>query len=196
MYMLDTQTDPKTQTVNYVTLELTSLGEGDTRQTTIRPVMRLTSALETGWFKLSRSQSTSPDWLVFSRVGDDFSALMQIDLQAEDYTKSIGIKQGFLIKSMGFKKAIARDFDRDLHILRFISPERNFNILKINSEDLTITDGQVSTEWKKALELDPQGVTRFATFARDGDFWVFGNDQTPGESKVTVLAKDQIINLE
>ena len=64
--------------------------------------------------------------------------------------------------------------------------------------DLTISDSeQVPERLRDALELDSNNITRFRTFTRLGDFWIFGNDYGDGlfgtDRKVTILAHEHII---
>jgi len=54
----------------------------------------------------------------------------------------------------------------------------------------------ISEEWKKALELDVQGFTRFYTFARHGDFWAFGNDHSEsGDKRVTIMIDNESVSI-
>ena len=63
---------------------------------------------------------------------------------------------------------------------------------------MTISDSeQVPDRLHAALELNAENITRFNTFTRIGNFWIFGDDQADGvfgsDRKVTVLAHDHII---
>ena len=78
--------------------------------------------------------------------------------------------------------ALARDFDPENGILSYIdSIDRKFVQKKIihkfgRFNDFEVEDVPISDELKSALELNNQGVTRFATFARYENFWIFGDD--------------------
>lgn len=54
--------------------------QGDS-QPQLRPVFVMPSRLETKWFKLS----TDRDWFVYFRNPDDYLALLEVDLHADDY---------------------------------------------------------------------------------------------------------------
>ena len=79
--------------------------------------------------------------------------------------------------------ALARDFDPENGVLSYIdSKDRKFVQKKIvhrfgRFNDFEVIDLPISQELKNVLELDEQGVTRFATFARYENFWIFGDDQ-------------------
>lgn len=64
---------------------------------------------------------------------------------------------------------------------------------------LDIADDSISKIFNQALELDSDGVTRFATFSRLGEYWVFADDQgtdLDDLKKVTILAQEQIISIQ
>ena len=78
--------------------------------------------------------------------------------------------------------ALARDFDPENGILSYIdSLDKKFVQKKIihkfgRFNDFEVVDVPISDELKLALELDSYGVTRFATFARYENYWIFGDD--------------------
>jgi len=72
--------------------------------------------------------------------------------------------------------ALAKDFDPELGVLSLITSDRRFIRLLINGSDQTSEAVAMSKYLSECAELDSEGGTTFGTFARTGNYWVFGND--------------------
>ena len=210
MYMLETYTDEQTQVSEYMTLELfngeiatsTEGEDGSVATTTsqsaqIRTVYALPNGLEAEWFHLSADNS----WFIFIRAVDEFLALMEIDLEAENYRNSTGTLSGKTVTVIGSAKALARDFDPATNLFTYITPERKFVQKKItklfgDTFQLSYEDEPLSELMSEALEVNGvDDITRYATYSRYKDFWIFADDQNATASgKVTAIAKDKVIN--
>ena len=123
-----------------------------------------------------------------------------MDLQASDYKQGVASQEGKLIMPAGMKKAKARDFETATNMVRYIDLETRFTQKKIvklasNPLQLEVVDEPLSQWWQTALEVNTQGLSRFETFQRDGEFWIFGNDRFPTDRRVTILAFEQIITV-
>ena len=190
MFFLDTHIDPVSLEEHWVTVEQN--GE------TVRPVFDLAASLETGWFKLSVDQT----WFLFKREGDDYLALMEVDMNAADYLTAAGSLNGKYVKPVDVQEALVLDFNAETSIMSHLNPDRTLHmeqITKLNGGNfkLEIEQLPLSDRMRQALEInDDADPTRFASFQRYGDFWVFGDDQN-GAQKVTVLAEgaNQVIEI-
>ena len=76
-----------------------------------------------------------------------------------------------------------RDLNRETGLFTYITNERKFIQKKITKQpgtwfNLSYADEPLSALMKEALEVsdDFGGVTRFATFSRYNDFWIFADD--------------------
>ena len=193
MYFLDHRTDEDAEKKYNVTLEI------DTRELSIRPVFALPESLKTKWFEFTASR----DSFIFFRDPDEYLALLEVDLEAEDYSTAVGGLQGKTVKKIDEFPAVARDYNQERSILSMIdSSDQRFKQAIISetwtNEQTTlileIEDSVISESMKIAMELDEDGVTKFHMFKRLGDVWVFADDQSD-KPKVTVLADEEIYSI-
>ena len=68
-----------------ITLELY---HGTDNEVQLKPIFQTPSSLEAEWFKFN----TSLEWIVFFRKDDNYLALIEVDMQADDYATAAGTK--------------------------------------------------------------------------------------------------------
>ena len=130
---------------------------------------------------------------------------MEIDILAQDWSKAIGQKSGKTVKPVGKISAAARDFDTRTDTLTFITTDREFihdtiTQVDVNPADFFITGQDFGLGGLgKIVRLNDKGQTRYKTFARYENTWVFGRDAgEEGDSakRLQILANDKtILNL-
>ena len=80
VYFLDKRADEDADKKYNVTLEI------NTRERQIRPVFAMPELLKTKWFEFTASR----DSFIFFRDPDEYLALIEVDLETEDYSTAVG----------------------------------------------------------------------------------------------------------
>ena len=89
MYLLDSAIDPVSLEPISVAVEL--------YQGNFKPIFGLPEALEPAWFTISASQN----YLLFASKLDSFEALLELDLDAENFISAVGRPLDKIVKLLG-----------------------------------------------------------------------------------------------
>jgi len=128
MYIVDTKTDPESGNKTFVTLELfkqtvnslVNVIDGGVNITisSTRPIFELPYLLD--WFKLNIDQT----WLISTNGADNSLQIMEVDLQAEDYTTVVGDNQEKTIQPLGLSSSVSRDYNSETNTVTYIDAKR------------------------------------------------------------------------
>ena len=136
-------------------------------------------------------------WFLMVRKSDQMLVAMDVNLVIGDHTKAIGQVR----LEVGEVGSFSHDFDSRVNVFSYISSDGFFTqkkIEKIGEDPFMLEASQVELTSELRYFIEPSeedGRTRFRQFARQGDFWVAGNDQGDGKDdkrKISIYGLDQI----